>query len=1097
MRNREGLWALAAVLSMGLLWAGPLRAADELMLSDFESAQNMKVIEGRSKIELVPDHATQGKLSGKAPGGFVLVAGEWTNLPADWSAFDELCLDVFNPGPAVKVSLWVGDGTENNDYYGRHNNSLNLPEGATTLTIPVGGMFRGEKGSGKFVDPKAIKQMVITFPAGADGYYLDNFRLVKGGGGLKATLLIGFEDGEKAQAKWAIEDWPEDKPGKSTAAAVAEHAAQGQKALKFDFRENGSAIVLSDVPADWSGYDVLAIDCFNPTDKSVEVSGWFRDEDSKDGDYWQRHNYKMNVQPGQSTIEFPIGGLYRGEKGSGKFLDTRKMHSMCLATAGVTLFLDNVRMIKGTAEVAVDGLRKFDLGPQNSPNFPGFTAVHPQSLYAAEKGFGWVSDKGLDGRNYEQPDSLICDFIRVNDGQQFAVDLPNGKYVVQVMLDIPSYWDYVQFNKRAIEANGKEVVSEKMTNEQFLKDHFFRFEDTEDLPGMDIWQKYVGDVFKPKSFEAEVTSGKLELTFRGDSWGLTPSFIVVYPAAQAEAGGKWMQQLDERRKKAFKSTYSEVVRKPENGTVIMSDRTPSFVLFARGLDKQVSYNSAPGGDPSDTQDLKIDLAACPGEYESYSFSVYPMADCGQLSLAISDFSSEDGAKIPASAMQQRAIRYKMKRIGGRITNSYEYLPWLLVDFKTWPIPANVTRQFWLTLHVPADAKAGKYSGKVTVSLAGQTREIPVSLQVYPFALDEPKMSIGMYGGAQPSGVAGIWNKQLLNDVFQLQKRIEEVLRDQKEHGMTAVTPPAPAFLGFKDGKAQFNFEQADAFMAMLRKLGYHHECFTYANMFRVTEGDVEQDCQKKYGMALEPAIKLAYEELGKHMKEANWLPMAWALADEPLIHSISAETVIKVFTAHRKAAPQMQFVSEDAMGEPSHYVVIPAIDIVSGNTPRYQVAQEVKKNKGRYWYNNIGTDRLTFGWYLLKSNKDLGVEALFQWGYSTNTGNIFYDLDGSEGDSGCSFTTSQGQRARREWEMIREGADDHRYVQTLLNLIAKADASDDAALKDKAQAARKFIDSVFSKIDLESKKSAYINADLEGFKRQAAAYIFELKALVK
>jgi len=248
---------------------------------------------------------------------------------------------------------------------------------------------------------------------------------------------------------------------------------------------------------------------------------------------------------------------------------------------------------------------------------------------------------------------------------------------------------------------------------------------------------------------------------------------------------------------------------------------------------------------------------------------------------------------------------------------------------------------------------------------------------------------------------------------------------------------------------------------------------------------------------LEPAIKLAYEELGKHMKEANWLPMAWALADEPLIHSISAETVIKVFTAHRKAAPQMQFVSEDAMGEPSHYVVIPAIDIVSGNTPRYQVAQEVKKNKGRYWYNNIGTDRLTFGWYLLKSNKDLGVEALFQWGYSTNTGNIFYDLDGSEGDSGCSFTTSQGQRARREWEMIREGADDHRYVQTLLNLIAKADASDDAALKDKAQAARKFIDSVFSKIDLESKKSAYINADLEGFKRQAAAYIVELKALVK
>jgi hypothetical protein len=47
--------------------------------------------------------------------------------------------------------------------------------------------------------------------------------------------------------------------------------------------------------------------------------------------------------------------------------------------------------------------------------------------------------------------------------------------------------------------------------------------------------------------------------------------------------------------------------------------------------------------------------------------------------------------------------------------------------------------------------------------------------------------------------------------------------------------------------------------------------------------------------SLEQAVKLAYEELGQHMKEKNWLPMAWALADEPLIHGISADTVIKVF----------------------------------------------------------------------------------------------------------------------------------------------------------------------------------------------------------
>jgi hypothetical protein len=187
----------------------------------------------------------------------------------------------------------------------------------------------------------------------------------------------------------------------------------------------------------------------------------------------------------------------------------------------------------------------------------------------------------------------------------------------------------------------------------------------------------------------------------------------------------------------------------------------------------------------------------------------------------------------------------------------------------------------------------------------------------------------------------------------------------------------------------------------------------------------------------------------------------------------------------------MQFVSEDAMGDPSHYVVIPAIDIVSGNTPRYKVAEAVKKAKSRYWYNNIDIDRVTFGWFLWKSNIDLGVEALFQWGYSTNTGDIFYDLDGSEGDSGIAFTCSEGQRARREWEMIREGADDHRYIQTLYNLIAKAEAN---GKKGKADEAKKFCEEVMAKIELENKgKKVYTNAEMDGFKRKLAEFIRALK----
>jgi hypothetical protein len=181
------------------------------------------------------------------------------------------------------------------------------------------------------------------------------------------------------------------------------------------------------------------------------------------------------------------------------------------------------------------------------------------------------------------------------------------------------------------------------------------------------------------------------------------------------------------------------------------------------------------------------------------------------------------------------------------------------------------------------------------------------------------------------------------------------------------------------------------------------------------------------------------------------------------------------------------------MGDPAHWVVIPAIDIVSANSPRYKVAEAVKKAGSKYWFNNIGTDRLTFGWFLWKAHAQMGVEALFQWGYSTNTGDIYYDLDGSEGDSGVSFTASEGQRPRREWEMIREGMNDHRYLQTLHNLIAKAEANGSAAAKAKAAEAKAFCEATMEKIDLEKKSSPYSNSDFDALKRKLAQYILELQ----
>ena len=1081
--------AVTLLLSVGVAFAG-----DEKVLVDFESTDSLRMLERRQQIELVAEHASQGKMSGKVKPGFVIVMAGWTRMPTDWSGWDELRLDVHNPGQAARVSMWISD-KEGNDYWKRHNNAFTLRAGKNTLVIPVGGLYRGEKGSGAFLDPKAITQVTISLPKAADAYYLDNLRFVKGAAGVETTLLIGFEDGEQAKARWEIEDWPKTQPGKSSTEVVGDHATEGKRALKYDYRTAGSALVIHSVPPDWSGYDTLEIDCFNTSKTTQRLSGWFRDQAAdKTGGYWDRYNYSKNVPPGKSTIRFPVGGLYRGEKGSGKFLDTKAMVSLCLGMKGVTVYYDNVRLVKGTEEVTVKGLRKFDFGPTTSPNFPGFTAVHPNMTYNRQRGYGWVGGTSSDARNYEQPDSLLCDWIRLSSGQRFAVDVPNGEYTVHVNLDGPGMWDYMYFDRRSIQAEGREVFSEALAAQDFLKNWYFRYENEEDLPGKDIWQRYVGERFVPKTFKVTVNDGQLELRFLGETWGLTLGYIVLYPTSEAEAGAQWLAQMNDRRKKSFYTNYAEVVRQPDpKPHVSPAEQAAGHLLFSRAIDREVTHNSAPGTDPTDTRSPRIDWAGCPGEYESFSFSIYPLKDSGDLTLQISDLAGPGGARIPASAFQQRAIRYKLKRIGSRVFSSFTYRPQALVEFTSWPIVKDVTRRFWLTLKVPENAAPGKYAGNVAVRVGAKTHNIPVALEVYPFQLHEPKMSIGMFGGSGPS-YCGYWPEEVTQE-FGLWKRIEEVVADQKEHGMTAVTPMRPGFKGFQGGKAVFDCAAADRFMELLRKHGFHHECFTYAGMFRVRSGDLEADTQRQYGMPLEQAIKLAYEELGRHIREKRWpVKMAWALADEPLIHAISPETVIKVFKAHRAAAPQMQFVIEDAMGAPSHYVVIPACDIVCGNTPRYAVARAVKEHKSRYWFNNIGRDRFIFGWFLWKAKEEMGVEALFQWGYSVNKADIFYDFDGSEPDSGCSFTTSKGQRAMRHWELIREGAEDHRYLQTLANLIDNAQKTGTPARKAKAAAASAFMKSVMTKINLERKGARpYAQTELETFKRAVAKHIIALK----
>ena len=82
------------------------------------------------------------------------------------------------------------------------------------------------------------------------------------------------------------------------------------------------------------------------------------------------------------------------------------------------------------------------------------------------------------------------------------IDSPNG------------FWGETQtWTNRKVTANGDTVVDEKQDYDSYIK-KYFRNASREDLPGIDTFKEYISTMFHEKSFDVEVTDGKLELDFK-------------------------------------------------------------------------------------------------------------------------------------------------------------------------------------------------------------------------------------------------------------------------------------------------------------------------------------------------------------------------------------------------------------------------------------------------------------------------------------------------------------------------------------------------------------------------------------------------------
>jgi len=145
---------------------------------------------------------------------------------------------------------------------------------------------------------------------------------------------------------------------------------------------------------------------------------------------------------------------------------------------------------------------------------------------------------------------------------------------------------------------------------------------------------------------------------------------------------------------------------------------------------------------------KLEMAAPLGGMGSGQIVAGAAETFGGLAASMSDLRSAPGDVLPA-----QTVRIRYARLGG------QFVP--LLDR---PADKAAIQPIWLTASVPADARAGKYTGTLTVRLPGKAFGVPVELTVYGWKVGRPHEWATCVNLLQsPESVAGQYGVPLWSD----------------------------------------------------------------------------------------------------------------------------------------------------------------------------------------------------------------------------------------------------------------------------------------------------------------------------------------------
>jgi hypothetical protein len=491
------------------------------------------------------------------------------------------------------------------------------------------------------------------------------------------------------------------------------------------------------------------------------------------------------------------------------------------------------------------------------------------------------------------------------------------------------------------------------------------------------------------------------------------------------------------------------------------DVNQGYVVFTRNFQRNVYPWTIPG-DSERINNLKMRMSR--NDFEPVTVGIYPIRDLGKVKVIVSDLSGPTGKTIPSENVLIEIARI-MKIRTGEGTN-YRLIPRLLERRDQTEIPLSYTTRFWLTVHTDSFTIPGIYKGAIQIIAENENaKAIPFTVEVLPVTLEPvPDIDYSMLLSYEFFELESKeWSSSQKEKIYQ---DGVSSFRDYLNHGMSTVVVSSPYYFQWnKDGTPQM--EHYNAMIRAAIELGITRPVFWYFGHYVQAAKGQHPGNIRLYDPKIDPKrARLLTETALKTTSILNGPPVYFMPVDEPRI-ALRQRITLELFREIKKVPGAKIMCTTNIGGE--------LLDIENDSqVDRVTLApgEKSRKSTRKVWeYNNTAIEspnpcysRYIYGYYTWRQDLD----GMNSWGPGTtenSRGDPYEDLDHEYSDYAITYPHAGGPLATPNWEALREGIDDIRYIYQLEKLCLNKIGT----YPEQVARAEKFLDEIRSKCDFDDR----------------------------